>query len=93
MIVKRKIVPTPWRACLQAGGRPIGHYLTFGVIKIPGDRGSAERDADAAVLIAAASSGGVTDLRTTVALTSVEAKGVFAAASDLAPSFRSRGGT
>ena len=47
----------------------------------------------AAVLLAAASGGGVTDLRTTVAMTSVEAKGVFAAASDLAPSFRSPGGT
>jgi hypothetical protein len=34
----------------------------------------------------------VTDLRTTLALSSVEAKGVFAAAADLAPTFRSAGG-
>jgi hypothetical protein len=47
----------------------------------------------AAVLLAAGSGGGVTDLRTTVALTSVEAKGAFAAASDLAPGFKSAGGT
>ena len=46
-----------------------------------------------AVLLAAGSGGGVTGLRTTVAMTSVEAKGAFAAASDLAPSFKSAGGT
>ena len=46
----------------------------------------------AAVLLAAGSSGGVTDLNTTVAMTSVEAKGAFAAASDLAPGFKSAGG-
>jgi hypothetical protein len=47
----------------------------------------------AAVLLAAASGGGVTDLRTTVGMTSVEAKGAFAAASDLASGFKSAGGT
>ena len=46
----------------------------------------------AAVLLAAGGGGGVTDLRTTVAMTSVEAKGAFAAASDLAPGFKSAGG-
>ena len=46
----------------------------------------------AAVLLAAASGGGVTGLRTTVAMTSIEAKGAFAAASDLAPGFKSAGG-
>jgi hypothetical protein len=46
----------------------------------------------AAVLLAAGSSGGVTGLRTTLAMTSIEAQGAFAAASDLAPSFRSAGG-
>jgi hypothetical protein len=43
------------------------------------------------VLLTAAGSGGVT--RTSVALTSVEAKGAFAAASDLARTFKSAGGT
>jgi HrpA-like RNA helicase len=46
----------------------------------------------AAVLLAAGSSGGVTDLKTTVAMTSIEGKGAFAAASDLAPGFKSAGG-
>jgi uncharacterized protein with GYD domain len=71
----------------------LGHYLTFGdydfmvIAEAPNDVQMA------AVLLAAGSGGGVTDLRTTVALTSVEAKGAFAAASDLAPGFRSAGGT
>ena len=46
----------------------------------------------ASVLLAAGSGGGVTDLRTTLAMTSIEAKGVFAAAADLAPGFKSAGG-
>jgi len=81
------------RLLSKAGGRLIGHYLTFGeydflvISEAPGETQMA------AVLLAVGSGGGVTDLRTTVAMTSVEAKGVFAAASDLAPSFRSAGGT
>lgn len=81
------------RLMAKAGGRLIGHYLTFGdydflaIAEMPSDTQAA------AVLLAVASGGGVTDLRTTVALTSVEAKGAFAAASDLAPGFKSAGGT
>ncbi len=81
------------RLLSKAGGRLIGYYLTFGefdflaIFEIPSDIQAA------AALLAAASHGGVTDLKTTVALTSVEAKGAFAAASDLAPGFKSAGGT
>jgi uncharacterized protein with GYD domain len=81
------------RLVSKIGGRLLGYYLTFGdydfmvIAEAPNDVQMA------AVLLAAGSSGGVTDLRTTVALTSVEAKGAFAAASDLAPGFRSAGGT
>lgn len=80
------------RLLAKAGGRLLGYYLTFGeydfisIAEIPSDLQAAS------VLLAAASSGGVTDLRTTVAMTAVEAKGVFAAAGDLAPSFKSAGG-
>jgi uncharacterized protein with GYD domain len=76
----------------KAGGRLVSYYLTFGeydfltIIEAPGDIQMA------AVILAAASGGGVTDLRTALALTSVEAKGAFAAASDLAPSYRAPGG-
>jgi hypothetical protein len=46
----------------------------------------------AAILLSAAGAGGLTDLRTTVAMSSVEAKGAFAAAGDLSHSFRTPGG-
>lgn len=74
------------RLLAKAGGRLLGYYLTFGdydfisIAEIPSD------------LLAAASSGGGADPCTTVAMSAVEAKGAFAAASDLAPSFKSAGG-
>ena len=80
------------RLLSKIGGRLLGYYLTFGeydfltIAEAPNDVQMA------AALLAAGKSGGVTDLRTTVALTSVEAKGAFAAAADLAPGFKSAGG-
>jgi len=80
------------RLLSKVGGRLIGYCLTFGeydflsIAEVPNDTQMA------AVLLAAGSGGGVTDLRTTVAMTSIEAKGAFAAASDLAPRFKSAGG-
>jgi len=76
----------------KAGGRLIGYDVTFGeydfmvIAEAPSDLQLA------AVVLAVGASGGVTDLRTTVAMTSVEAKGAFAEASDLAPGFKSAGG-
>jgi len=81
------------RLLSKIGGRLLGYYLTLGeydfltIAEAPNDVQMA------AALLAAGSGGGVTDLRTTVALTSVEAKGALAAASDLAPIFKSAGGT
>lgn len=81
------------RLISKVGGRLIAYYVTFGdydflaIAEAPNDVQMA------AALFAAGSGGGVTDLRTTVALTSIEAKGAFAAAADLAPSFKSAGGT
>jgi uncharacterized protein with GYD domain len=80
------------RLLAKIGGRLIGYYVTFGeydflsVAEAPNDVQMA------AVLLAAGASGGVTDLRTTVAMSSIEAKGAFAAASDIAPGFKSAGG-
>ncbi len=80
------------RLLSKAGGKLIGYYLTFGeydfitIAEAPSDTQMA------AVLLVAGSGGGVTDLKTTVAMTSIEAKGAFAAASDLAPGFKSAGG-
>ena len=81
------------RHVARAGGRLVSYYLTFGeydfltVIDAPGETQMA------AILLSAAGAGGVSDLRTTLAMTSVEAKGAFAAASDLAPGYRGPGGT
>jgi uncharacterized protein with GYD domain len=80
------------RLLSKVGGKLIGYYLTFGeydflsIAEVPNDSQMA------AVLLAAGSSGGVSDLKTTVAMTSVEAKGAFAAAGDLGPGFKSAGG-
>jgi uncharacterized protein with GYD domain len=81
------------RLLSKAGGRLIGYYLTFGEYDFLAIAEAPSETQMAAILLAAASGGGVTGLRTTVAMTSVEAKGVFAAASDLVPGFRSAGGT
>ncbi len=81
------------RLLSKAGGRLIGYYLTFGEYDFLSIAEASSDTQMAAILLAAGSSGGVTDLKTTVAMTSVEAKGAFAAASDLAPGFRSAGGS
>lgn len=81
------------RLLSKAGGRLIAYYLTFGEYDFLAIAEAPSETQMAAVLLAAASGGGVTDLRTTLAMTSIEAKGAFAAASDLAPHFRPAGGT
>jgi uncharacterized protein with GYD domain len=81
------------RALSKVGGRLIGYYLTFGEYDFLAIAEAPDNTQMAVVLLAAGSGGGVTDLKTTVAMTSVEAKGAFAAAADLAPGFKSAGGT
>ena len=80
------------RLLSKVGGRLISYYLTFGEYDFLAIAEAPNDVQMAAALLAAGSGGGVTDLRTTVTLTSIEEKGAFAAASDLAPSFRSAGG-
>ncbi len=81
------------RLLSKIGGRLLGYYLTFGEYDFMAIAEAPNDVQMAAALLAAVSSGGVTDLRTTVAMTSVEAKGAFAAASDLSHGFKSAGGT
>lgn len=76
----------------KGGGRLLNYYVTFGEYDFLLIAEAPSETQMAAVLMAAGSGGGVTDLRTTLAITSIEAKGAFAAASDLAPGFRSAGG-
>ncbi len=77
----------------KVGGRLIGYYVTFGEYDFMVIAEAPDNAQMAAVLLAAGAGKGVTDLRTTVAMTSIEGKGAFAVASDLAPSFKSAGGT
>lgn len=81
------------RLVSKVGGRLIAYYVTFGEYDFLAIAEAPDDVQIAAALFAAGSGGGVTDLRTTVALTSIEAKGAFAAAADLVPSFKSAGGT
>lgn len=76
----------------KAGARLLNYYVTFGEYDFLLIAEVSSETQMAAILLAAGSGGGVTDLRTTIAISSIEAKGAFAAASDLAPGFRSAGG-
>lgn len=80
------------RLYAKAGGRLLNYYVTFGEYDFVVIGEAPSETQMAAILMAAASGAGVTDLRTTLAMTSIEAKGAFAAAADLAPQFRSAGG-
>ena len=80
------------RLMSKAGGRLIGYYVTFGEYDFLSIAEAASETQMAAALLAAGSGGGVTGLRTTVAMSSIEAKGAFAAASDLTRSYKSPGG-
>lgn len=73
------------------GGRLIGYYLTFGEYDFLAIAEARNEKEMAALLLAAASGGGVTDLRTTIAMTSAEAKDVFGQAAAAAKEFKSAG--
>ena len=80
------------RLLAKVGGRLVGYYVTFGEFDFLLIAEAPDNTQRAAALLAAGAGAGVTDLKTTVAMTSIEAKGAFAAASDLAPGFKSAGG-
>jgi uncharacterized protein with GYD domain len=81
------------RLLSKAGGRMLGLYFTFGEYDFVLISEAPSETQIAAALLAAASGGGVTDLRTSLAMTTIEAKGAFAAAGDLMRSYQSPGGT
>ena len=80
------------RLLSRVGARLIAYYVTFGdydfmiIADVPGETQMA------AVSFALSSSGGISDVKTTLALTSIQAQGAFAAASDLTGSFKAPGG-
>jgi uncharacterized protein with GYD domain len=74
----------------KAGGKMLAYYMTFGeydfLIVSEGPI-----DGAAAAAIVAAAGGGVTDLKTTVAMTSADMKNAFIKAGSIASAFRSAG--
>ena len=74
----------------KSGGKLLAYYFTFGEYDfLLVSEGSNEGVATS--VIVAAAGGGVTDLKTTLAMTSAEMKNAFAKAAPLAASFRSAG--
>jgi len=75
----------------SAGGRLVGWYLTFGrhdwlaIGEFPDEK------AAAAAILAAAAGGSLSDIETTVAMTSQDAVATFKAAGQAAKDFRSAG--
>ena len=74
-----------------AGGKLLAYYVTLGeydwliVSEFP------DHQSVSAAVLAAAASGGVTDLKTTLAMTSTEAKEVFTASSKATAAYRAPG--
>jgi uncharacterized protein with GYD domain len=75
----------------RAGGKLLAYYVTMGeddflvITEMPSYKEAA------VVALAAAGSGGVAGVKTTLALTSAEAKEIFAATGKVAASFRGAG--
>jgi uncharacterized protein with GYD domain len=79
------------RLIKEAGGRLLSYYLTFGEYDFLLVAEAPDESAMASAVLAAASGGGVTDLRTTLAMTPADAMKAFEAAAGLAQSFKSAG--
>jgi uncharacterized protein with GYD domain len=75
----------------KAGGKLLAHYLTFGEYDFLVVCEAPNEQVMASVVLTAAAGGGVSDVRTTVALTSKDAKAAFASSGKLAGAFRSAG--
>ncbi len=75
----------------QTGGKLLAYYFTFGEYDFLAIFDGPDPQQMASALIVAGSTGGVTDLKTTVAMTSADAKTCFAAAGELVKSFRPAG--
>jgi len=76
----------------KLGGKLIAFYLTFGEYDFIIIAEAHDEKTVATAVLAAAAAGGVTDLRTTVALNWTDAKAAFEAAGKLAGSFQTAGG-
>jgi uncharacterized protein with GYD domain len=75
----------------KAGGKMIAYYMTFGEYDFLIVSEGPSIDGAAAAAIVAAAGGGVTDLKTTVGMTSADMKNAFVKAGSIAAGFRSAG--
>ena len=75
----------------RAGGRLLNYYVTFGDYDFLVISEGRDEMAMLSALAVVGASGGVTDLKTTLAVTGAQAKEAFAAASKTASQFRSAG--
>ncbi len=75
----------------QAGGKLLAYYVTFGEYDFLTVMEGPDPQSMAQVSIIAGSTGGVSNLKTTVAMTSADAKKCFEAAGGIAKSFRPAG--
>jgi uncharacterized protein with GYD domain len=75
----------------QAGGKLLDYYFTFGEYDFLVIMEGPDEKKMAAALVVAGATGGVSDLKTTVAMTSAEAKKVFTDAGAIMKSFRPAG--
>jgi uncharacterized protein with GYD domain len=75
----------------KGGGKMLGYYTTFGEYDFLIVSEAPSIDGPVAALMVAAASGGVTDLKTTVGMTSADMKNAFVKAGGLAAGFRSAG--
>lgn len=75
----------------RSGGKLLNYYITFGDYDFIIISDMPSPQAVMSSLAAAAAGGGVTDLKTTLAITTAEAKEAFAMATPSAAKFRSAG--
>jgi uncharacterized protein with GYD domain len=75
----------------KSGGKLVDYYFTFGEYGFLLIMEGPDEKKMAAALVVAGATGGVSALRTTVAITSAEAKAVFAEAGAIMGSFRPAG--
>jgi uncharacterized protein with GYD domain len=75
----------------RSGGRLLSYYMTFGEYDFLIISEMPNETAMLSVLVTAASGGGVTDVKTTLAMPTAMAKEAFAAAGKSASQFRSAG--
>lgn len=80
------------RLAEAVGGKMLAYYVTFGADDFHVTFELPKASDAAALALTVAASGGVTDTRTTLAMTTAEAKEAFTAAGNLGGAYRAPGG-